>query len=121
MAFDRNRLKTETSPAAVIPESCGLRSDHGSEIDRMHIRFLGSEEDGGKPRRGSRTATATVGWMQPVEDKPNLDNAEQRALAEPNTVLLGLVGSTVHGVTVDDADDRDEMGICIEPPEYVAG
>jgi len=23
-----------------------LRSDHGSEIDRMHIRFLGSEEDG---------------------------------------------------------------------------
>ena len=36
-------------------------------------------------------------------------------------MLLGLVGSTVHGVTVDDADDRDEMGICLEPPEYVAG
>jgi hypothetical protein len=47
-------------------------------------------------------------------------NAEHRALAEPNTVLLGLVGSTVHGVTVDDGDDRDKMGICIEPPEYVA-
>src|SRR5262249_34448839 len=51
----------------------------------------------------------------------NVDNAEHRAIAEPNTVLLGLVGSTVHGVTVDRADDRDEMGICIEPPEYVAG
>lgn len=36
-------------------------------------------------------------------------------------MLLGLVGSTVHGVTVDDADDRDEMGICLEPPDYVAG
>jgi hypothetical protein len=51
----------------------------------------------------------------------NVDNPEHRAVAEPNTVLLGLVGSTVHGVTVDTADDRDEMGICIEPPEYVAG
>ena len=52
---------------------------------------------------------------------PNVDDAEHRAVAEPNTILLGLVGSTVHGVTVDSADDRDEMGICIEPPEYVAG
>ena len=51
----------------------------------------------------------------------NVYNAEQRRVAEPNTILLGLVGSTVHGVTVDDADDRDEMGICIEPLEYVAG
>ncbi len=53
--------------------------------------------------------------------RPNVDNAGHRAVAEPNTVLLGLVGSTVHGVTVDSADDRDEMGICIEPPEYVVG
>ena len=59
--------------------------------------------------------------MQPAENRPNVDNADHRTVAEPNTVLLGLVGSTVHGVTVDDADDRDEMGICIEPPEYVAG
>jgi hypothetical protein len=55
------------------------------------------------------------------ESRENVDNAEQRLVAEPNTILLGLVGSTVHGVTVDSADDRDEMGICIEPPEYVAG
>jgi hypothetical protein len=51
----------------------------------------------------------------------NVDNPEHRAVAESNTILLGLVGSTVHGVTVDSADDRDEMGICIEPPEYVVG
>jgi hypothetical protein len=59
--------------------------------------------------------------MADDEHRENVDNAEHRAVAEPNTILLGLVGSTVHGVTVDSADDRDEMGICIEPPEYVAG
>jgi uncharacterized protein len=53
--------------------------------------------------------------------RPNVDDAEDRAVAEPNTILLGLVGSTVHGVTVESADDRDEMGICIEPPEYAVG
>lgn len=59
--------------------------------------------------------------MSSNENRQNVDNAEHRAVAEPNTVLLGLVGSTVHGVTVESADDRDEMGICIEPPEFVAG
>jgi hypothetical protein len=59
--------------------------------------------------------------MAADENQKNVDSAEHRAVAEPNTILLGLVGSTVHGVTVDSADDRDEMGICIEPPEYVAG
>lgn len=39
---------------------------------------------------------------------------------ERRTILRGLVGSTVHGLSVDDGnDDRDEMGICIEPIEYV--
>ena len=27
----------------------------------------------------------------------------------------------MHGTAVDGQDDRDEMGICIEPPEYVCG
>jgi hypothetical protein len=31
------------------------------------------------------------------------------------------VGSGVHGVTVDGQDDRDEMGWCIERPEFVIG
>lgn len=31
------------------------------------------------------------------------------------------VGSGVHGVTVGGQDDRDEMGICVERPEYVVG
>lgn len=42
-------------------------------------------------------------------------------IAKRGTILRGLVGSTVHGVTQDAHDDRDEMGVAIEPPEYVVG
>ncbi len=44
-----------------------------------------------------------------------------RALAEPNTILRGVVGSTVHGLSVTDQDDRDEMGICVQPWEHFFG
>lgn len=43
-----------------------------------------------------------------------------REIAEQNTVLLSEVGSTMHGVTVA-ADDIDEMGVCIPPPEVALG
>jgi predicted nucleotidyltransferase len=46
-------------------------------------------------------------------------NAQE--IAEKGLILRGLVGSTVHGVTVDAHDDRDEMGLTVEPPEYVIG
>ncbi|WP_159945427.1 MULTISPECIES: DNA polymerase beta superfamily protein [unclassified Nocardiopsis] len=42
-------------------------------------------------------------------------------IAREATVLRCRVGSEVHGVTVDQQQDRDEMGICVEPPEYVIG
>lgn len=39
-----------------------------------------------------------------------------RDTAEACTILRGLVGSTVHGLNVNDGiEDRDEMGVCIEP------
>lgn len=44
-----------------------------------------------------------------------------RQIAEENTILLTQVGSGLHGVTVEGTDDRDEMGVCIEPPECVIG
>lgn len=46
---------------------------------------------------------------------------EKRAIAEAGTILRCQVGSGVHGTSVGGQDDRDEMGICIEPPEYVIG
>ncbi|MUL41181.1 nucleotidyltransferase [Streptomonospora sp. PA3] len=48
-------------------------------------------------------------------------SAESARIAEQGTILRCQVGSGVHGITVDDQDDRDEMGICVEPPEYVIG
>jgi uncharacterized protein len=44
-----------------------------------------------------------------------------RDIAGRNTVLRTQVGSGLHGVTVEGTDDRDEMGVCIEPPECVIG
>ncbi|MFC3998682.1 DNA polymerase beta superfamily protein [Nocardiopsis sediminis] len=46
---------------------------------------------------------------------------EHAAIAEGGTILRCQVGSGVHGITVAGQDDRDEMGICVEPPEYVIG
>jgi uncharacterized protein len=46
---------------------------------------------------------------------------EFRRVAEQAMILRVLVGSGVHGTAVDGQDDRDEMGICVEPPEYVVG
>lgn len=41
-------------------------------------------------------------------------------IAEPNTILRVVVGSELAGTALE-GGDRDEMGICIEPPEYVIG
>jgi hypothetical protein len=42
-----------------------------------------------------------------------------RETSERCTILRGLVGSTVHGLNVNDGiEDRDEMGICVEPLEF---
>ena len=41
--------------------------------------------------------------------------------SETPGILRGLVGSTVHGLSNPGTDDRDEMGVCVEPPEYFIG
>jgi uncharacterized protein len=46
---------------------------------------------------------------------------EFRRIAEDGTILRCQVGSGLHGISVSGQDDRDEMGICIEPPSYVIG
>ena len=51
--------------------------------------------------------------------EPDLAVAEQ--IAEQGCILRSLVGSTVHGLENPGTDDRDEMGVCIEPREYVVG
>jgi uncharacterized protein len=45
-----------------------------------------------------------------------MDSAE---IVERGTILRGTVGSTVHGLHHGGQDDRDEMAVYIEPPEYL--
>ena len=50
-----------------------------------------------------------------LETRATIDRMD-RETAEGCTILRGLVGSTVHGLNVNDGiEDRDEMGICVEP------
>jgi predicted nucleotidyltransferase len=49
------------------------------------------------------------------------DRALARRIAEDGCILRSVVGSTVHGLSNPGTDDRDEMGVCVEPPEYVIG
>jgi hypothetical protein len=44
-----------------------------------------------------------------------------RDIAQRGTILRAQVGSGIHGTSVVGQDDRDEMGVCLEPPEYVTG
>jgi hypothetical protein len=53
---------------------------------------------------------------------PHVHASEQaRVIAERGMLLRVQVGSGVHGTAVGGQDDRDEMGLCLEPPEYVTG
>lgn len=49
------------------------------------------------------------------------DRPEFAEIAKRGTILRTQVGSGVHGIAISGQDDRDEMGICVEPPEYVIG
>ncbi len=42
-------------------------------------------------------------------------------IAESGMIIRSLVGYTIHGLQLEGTDDRDEMGVCIEPPEHVIG
>jgi hypothetical protein len=46
---------------------------------------------------------------------------EARKIAEEGMILRVQVGSGVHGTTVRGQDDRDEMGLCLEPSQFVTG
>jgi hypothetical protein len=46
---------------------------------------------------------------------------EARLIAEAGLILRVQVGSGVHGTAIGGQDDRDEMGLCLEPPRFVTG
>ncbi len=58
--------------------------------------------------------------LPPAYDHPHASE-EARRIAEQGTVLRAQVGSGVHGTSLSGQDDRDEMGLCLEPPQFVTG
>ncbi len=56
-----------------------------------------------------------------VSNSKEPDPALAESIARRGCILRGIVGSTVHGLSNPGTDDRDEMGVCIEPREYVTG
>ena len=46
---------------------------------------------------------------------------ELEEIVERSTILRATVGSTLHGLHHGGQDDRDEMAIFVEPPEFLVG
>jgi predicted nucleotidyltransferase len=63
--------------------------------------------------RGDRTLPS--GFAHPHASE------EARRIAEAGLILRVQVGSGVHGTSISGQDDRDEMGICLEPAQFVTG
>ena len=49
----------------------------------------------------------------------DLERAAQIAL--DHVILRTTIGSVVHGLSNPGTDDRDELGVCIAPPQYLLG
>jgi hypothetical protein len=67
----------------------------------------------GRPIAGSTALPA--GFAHPHASE------QARKIAEKGMILRVQVGSGVHGTSVSGQDDRDEMGLCLEPPQFVTG
>lgn len=109
------------------------RASHGSRVDHCPItpawlkpRSLDEFDDvtpgasmaARRPRPGIGQA-CRVPFVSVNSHEKDRDVA--LGIARERCILRGLVGSTVHGLSNPGTDDRDEMGVCVEPREYVLG
>lgn len=77
---------------------------------------------GRNPRQDRRSdTTIRDAGVVPTINSRERDPERAREVAERGCIIRSLVGSTLHGLANPGTDDRDEMGVCIEPPEYLLG
>jgi uncharacterized protein len=69
------------------------------------------------PRHPSGVRVPNAPTLHTLEPDPE----RARTIAERGLILRTTVGSVVHGLSNPGTDDRDELGVCIEPPEYLLG
>src|SRR5262249_39738370 len=79
----------------------------------------------GRAQLGERVvghvAQRTVSGMSNAVHSREPDLERAREIAQAGLILRTTVGSVVHGLSNPGTDDRDEMGVCVEPPEYLLG
>lgn len=63
----------------------------------------------------TRSAQLPPGYAHPHASQ------QAREIAEQGMIVRAQVGSGVHGTAIAGQDDRDEMGICLEPPQFITG
>src|SRR6266576_6530328 len=86
-------MRVRLPPSAARPPQAG-REGRPAELSRLGARVWENKE-GGRMR--------------------------SEEIVEHGTILRATVGSTVHGLPHGGQDDRDEMAVFIEPPEYLLG
>ncbi|MCV7174867.1 nucleotidyltransferase domain-containing protein [Mycolicibacterium sphagni] len=66
--------------------------------------------------------TAPTRYRLPFGSLTVTPHSDERCwrIANENLILLAEAGSNLHGIAVG-SDDRDQMGVCIEPPEVLLG
>lgn len=77
-------------------------------------------EDSSSRQRGWPRVIDGDRTLPPGFDHPHASE-EARLIAETGMILRVQVGSGTHGTSVSGQDDRDEMGLCLEPAQYVTG
>jgi uncharacterized protein len=90
-----------------------IRQDHGGTA------FQGARKATGQPIVGSLASTSSD-MVVSMSVTKHVEYGEP-AVALPNEILRSVVGSGLHGIAIASTDDHDEMGVYIEPPEYVLG
>lgn len=72
-----------------------------------------------------RPASRLLGWqdgaVSDISQHHLHSSTTAREISERGTILRVQVGSGVHGTSIHGQDDRDEMGLCLEPYQYVTG
>ena len=96
------------SAAAGLPGRCLMNDDEwpGGQALRLNVRC----------RAGCSPAPFEI-----RRTAPGGERMDSKEIVERGTILRATVGSTIHGLHHGGQDDRDEMAVYVEPPEFMLG
>ena len=114
------RGRATSPPAACSPASTTATTSRATRSATSTAPCSPRPRAPPRPRCSTSRAADILAAMPTANSlEPDLDRA--REIAERGLILRTTVGSVVHGLSNPGTDDRDEMGVCVEPPEYLLG